>query len=221
MVHAEATATTATATATTAEQTGVSRGVGSPEGPANPTHSSKTTEEMKDAWWELEFNIDMSRRYHQMRRGYYDSFNKFLLVIIIVCGSAAAAKFLNSPEILGGIAALAGAVNLAFGFSHKARDHELLYRRFTDLARRLYDFETPELARREQKDIERDEPPQIPLLVDFCHWETAIAFGCDPGIERPGPWARMTMHFLDFAKSRANAVPTATPRPTQETPSST
>lgn len=150
----------------------------------------------------LDFAIEKSMRYHQRRRGFYETAHKAVMFGVILTGSSALAGF---PVWTGAAAAVLGALDLTLGLSHKARDHEIIFRRFTDLAKNLRGTATPTeddwrgwCAKRVE--IESDEPPVYWALEADCHNEVARAWGRD----KPENMARLTkpqrvlMHLWRF-----------------------
>jgi hypothetical protein len=69
----------------------------------------------------LSFGIEKSLRYHHRRRGFFDAAHNFVMFGVLICGSAAFAG--AWPTMAGAAAAILGALDLVFQFSHKARDH--------------------------------------------------------------------------------------------------
>ena len=77
----------------------------------------------------LAARIDRSKRYHQRRRGYLEGVHKLTMLLIIVAGSAAVSTVLGDLRSLALVAAILAAIDLVYAPSHKARDHEMLFRR--------------------------------------------------------------------------------------------
>lgn len=151
---------------------------------------------------DLDFEIEKSMRYHQRRRGFYESMHKSVMFAVILAGSSAIA---GAPTLSAALAAILGALDLTFGFSVKARDHEILYRRFSELAldfRGTAEFTDADLRRLEAErlKIEMDEPPVYGALADDCYNEVARALGHDEkGALIPiSRQRRLFMHFWRF-----------------------
>ena len=154
----------------------------------------------------LNFAVEKSMRYHQRRRGWYDRLHKVAMLVIIVCGSAV--NLLESAEWMGylgvAVAALA-ALDLVFGLSHRARDHEMLFRRFSDLAIKIRAVGTEPTQKdyeewaRERVDIEKEEPPIYLALEADCDNEVRRAWGKNL-LEVMEWWPKFTMHMLRHEK---------------------
>lgn len=75
--------------------------------------------------------------YHSARRGWLDGWNRFYNFVVILGGSASAARVIasgSSGDIsLGLVIAAVGASQLVWDFGGRARTHEFLQRRFYDL----------------------------------------------------------------------------------------
>ena len=155
----------------------------------------------------LDFGVEKSMRYHQRRRGFYDSLHKIIMFLIIICGSAAFSGF---SEYLAAAAAAFAAIDLVWGPSHCARDHEMLFRRFSDLA---IDIRTttqdPESHAKwvtERITIETDEPPIYWALEADCDNEVRRAWGRDKELILIGWWARLTMYCHRHAEATFGLV---------------
>ena len=149
----------------------------------------------------LMFGIEKSIRYHQRRRAHYEELHKAVMLGVIVSGSAAFANSMGHGPVMGLVAAILGAVDLVFAFSHRARDHEILHRRFTELAnrcRRAPESDVTELERI-RMEIETDEPPIYWEVESDCYMEVAAAWGRK--VDRPQNWTwwrRAMMHWWRF-----------------------
>ena len=91
---------------------------------------------------DLLFQVRVSRRYHNRRRGFLETVNKSASALAIIAGSAAAtalfAGIFSSFLILRAfISAVLSAINLAFGVGTKASLHSELWRRFTNLEKQM------------------------------------------------------------------------------------
>lgn len=130
---------------------------------------------------DLRFSIDKSLRYHQRRRGFFDSAHKWTMFGVILCGSATVAS--AAPTFAGAVGLLLGTADLVFGYSQKARDHEQLYRRFVELGIKARQSAATDDGVQaltiERERIEADEPPVFWLLEADCDNETTIAWGLD------------------------------------------
>jgi len=176
----------------------------------------------------LRFNIDRSCRYHARRRSFFDLWHRVIMFLVILLGSAAFSDALSiigrgggdSAKVLAFIAALLAALDLVVGFSHRARDHALLYMRFMDLAVEIANAVEPsvqELSRWNAKryTIEKDEPPEYRALNFACYNEAVVARGSSPEACVPlSWWQKLWMHFWRFSgmdgrsvRERRNSAP--------------
>ena len=154
----------------------------------------------------LDFGIEKSMRYHQRRRGHYELLHKFIMFLTIICGSAAFAQVLGLSEYFGAATAFFAAGDLVWGLSHLARDHEILFRRFSDLAIAIRTTVSPtqeSYAEWLQKriSIEADEPPIYWALEADCDNEVRRARGKDEKLIQIDWWARLTMYWRRHAES--------------------
>jgi len=170
------------------------------------------TMELSDVADELNFAVEKSLRYHQRRRAFYDGWHRIIMFALILIGSASFADVVTHLSFYtitisgwGGlvVAALA-ALDLVFSLGDKARDHEILHRRFTDLAISIRtEAETPErlqLWERRRLEMETDEPPIFWALEASCDNEVIKAWGRDVknGLVALSPWQRLMMNYLRF-----------------------
>jgi hypothetical protein len=153
----------------------------------------------------LNFGVEKSLRYHQRRRAHYERLHKATMLGVILSGSAAFANSLDHLHWFGLVAATLGALDLVFGFSHRARDHELLHKRFTALAAELRTTTSPtqEEAQRWERcrlEIESDEPPTYWALEASCWNEVAHAWG-RPASARLTCGQHLLMNWSTFDKA--------------------
>jgi hypothetical protein len=172
---------------------------------------------------QLRFGIEKSLRYHQRRRAHYEGIHRYLMVGVLFSGSAAFADMLEQPQLFGLLGAAFGALDLVFSFSMRARDHELLHRRFTDIARQVETTATPtedDLRRwtSARREIEADEPPVFWALEASCDNEVTIAWGRERhGLVRLTGWQKLFMHWWTFEKAE---MPRAKPEHAAQAPAS-
>ena len=152
---------------------------------------------------------DRSARYHTARRAFFDGWHRWMMVGVLISGSAAAAS-LNTglgtawATVLALIPAVVGAVSVVWNLTHTARDHELLARRFYDLATRIAVHEataaTVDRWRAEMLDIWGDEPATYHALNAECHNAVAQAIGADTGeMQRVRWWHHRLRHWVRFS----------------------
>ena len=168
---------------------------------------------------ELNFAVERSMRYHSRRRGFYDSFHKMIMFFIILLGSAAFAHiplylFDSNFYVLGAIVSILAAIDLVWGMSHRARDHELLFRRFSNLAIRIRTEKSSEDVYKEwvkeRITIEMDEPPIYCALEADCDNEVRRAWGRDKELVKIGLWYRATMYVARWSQKNFEPVPKST-----------
>ncbi len=147
---------------------------------------------------DLNFAVEKSMRYHQRRRGFYDRTHKSIMFFVVLAGSAA---FSGIGEYFGAIAAMLAAADLVWSPSHKARDHEMLFRRFSELAIAIRTAALPDRSRYEEWvqariNIETNEPPIYWALEADCDNEVRRAWGKDNELVNIGWLSRWTMYLL-------------------------
>ena len=157
----------------------------------------------------IDFAVEKSMRYHQRRRGFYESFHNALMFLTIISGSAA---FADMSNYFGGMAAIFTAVNLVWGLSHRARDHEILFRRFSELAIsiRTMPEETKEAYDKlmeKRIEIETEEPPIYWALEADCDNEVRRAWDRTKKMVPIDWWCRTTMNWLHHAKRSFDPAP--------------
>lgn len=152
----------------------------------------------------LNFGIEKSMRYHQRRRAFYEWTHNGIMLLIFMLGSVAFSDVLQewSRYFVASATVLAG-MDLVWKFSHRSRDHELLFRRFSTLAIDLRtgtdsDDNYAKWAK-ERVTIEADEPPIYWALEADCHNEVSRLVGNTLDLLDIGPWHRWTMNILRHA----------------------
>jgi hypothetical protein len=164
----------------------------------------------------LNFAIEKSLQYHQRRRAWFERWHKFGMFLVIVLGSAAFGDVARTwpalswatPATLGLVIAVIAAGDLVFGFSRKARDHEVLHREFTRVAidLRAATARSEEVTRSIQArrlEIETEEPPIYWALEASCHNEVTLAWGRQHhGLVELEWYHRFFMHVFRFEKSQ-------------------
>lgn len=162
----------------------------------------------------VDFAVDKSMRYHQRRRNFFEWLHKGVMFFVIVFGSAAFASLLGWSRFFGALTAVLGAADLVFNFSHRARDHEILYRRFSELASDMKKEQKPSedqiiQFQRRRIAIEADEPPIYRALEASCDNEATIARGWekDNGLILLSFTQRTFMNFFTFEKDALPRTP--------------
>ena len=146
-------------------------------------------------------------------RGHYDMAYKFMVFLIIAGGSAAFAEVVGWSHYLGAAIALVAVAELVWGVSRRTRDHEILHRRFSDLATSIRpkprtdeayaDWVSARIA------IESDEPPIYWAVEADCDNEVRRAWGRDQELAQIGWWPRLTMHLQRHANRSFHATRSA------------
>jgi hypothetical protein len=139
---------------------------------------ASSTESLGDELYRLDFGVHKSLRYHSMRRRFLDLWHRISMSCAVVSAAAAYAAVTGAwPEVSTTVALLAASMTLldvVVGFSQRARTHEQLYRRFSDLAAEIarVPHRTDEQVREwmaERLMIQADEPPSLDALNVMCH----------------------------------------------------
>lgn len=125
-------------------------------------------------------DCDRSARYHVLRRAFYSRIHSWMMFIVVFSGSAAAAiiskeLLTDSPQIIliVLIPTLMGAIDLVWNPARRARDHEVLARRFYWIAK-LVDAEQADKDRVREWNISllsayEDEPDVFHALNADCY----------------------------------------------------
>lgn len=128
-------------------------------------------------FYQLDFAVNRSLRYHSLRRGFFEGLHNFAMFLTTISGSGAVVSAFADAglgtKVFGVILAVAAGLDRAFDFSGKARLHSSLYQRFSDLAAKLDGAEKVSQAdiyewRAERRRIEKDEPAVMPVLDITC-----------------------------------------------------
>lgn len=169
--------------------------------------AAATTDTPEKRLSDLSFSVEKSLRYHHRRRGFFDAAHNVVMFGVLICGSAAFAG--KWPSLAGAAAAILGALDLVFQFSHKARDHQQLYRRFAELnvdlqSIDLADVPALERATKRRLEIEADEPPIYWALDADCDNEVCVAWGKDKnaGLVELTKKQRLLMNFYRFDRAK-------------------
>ena len=180
------------------------RGVPTPSAPV-PDRRPPPCDDLDAQIDRLNFGVEKSLRYHQRMRGHYDMAHKLMAFLIIAGGSAAFADFAGWAHYLGAAVAVLAAAELVWGVSRRSRDHEILAKRFSDLA---IDIRTGERTQeafdgwtRKRMRIESDEPPIYWAVEADCDNEVRRAWGKEREMVQIGWWSRLTMHIHRHASS--------------------
>ncbi|WP_152535354.1 hypothetical protein [Bradyrhizobium sp. Ai1a-2] len=127
-----------------------------------------------DGYYDVSFAVERCRRYHAKMQAFYDWCYNLTRAATALTGTASffvlLAQGTEIAKYLTAIVATAAALDSVFRFNRKARAHEALTRRFTDLSSKIAAWEpipaNLKKARAERLRIEKDEPP-VRRLIDL------------------------------------------------------
>ena len=156
----------------------------------------------------LNFSVEMSMRYHQRRRGFCEWSHNVIMFSIIILGSAAFSELVQGwHHYFVFLATSLAAFDLVWKPSHRSRDHEVLFRRFSDLAIDLRTNAPSEENYAKWKKariaIEADEPPVYWALAEDCHNEVIRLTDKPFNLVDIPLYRRMTMNVLRYAGTRS------------------
>lgn len=126
-------------------------------------------------YWFTALGINKCRIYHEKMAAFYQRWNDITIAINTICGTGAFfTMFFSRTEGIGriiiGAVAVASALESAFKPSRKARRHDDLRRRFSDLYAKLIKTKPTSASDASFKarrfEIEKDEPP-VRRLIDI------------------------------------------------------
>jgi hypothetical protein len=130
----------------------------------------------EDGYYDIHFAVERCRRYHAKMQAYFDGCYNLTRVATALTGTASFFSLISGgagteiAKYLTGIVAAAATFDQVFRFNRKARLHEALARRFTDLSSKIASWEPAQQnlkkARAERLRIEKDEPP-VKRLIDL------------------------------------------------------
>jgi hypothetical protein len=176
------------------------------------THSSDAA--IAPAWSKETVGVQRSIRYHARRQRFFEFWNSLTNAAGIILGAATVValtgKWLPWPEVLRVVfpvvITILSTLNLVWGTTRRAREHNDLYRRFVALEARVrgatsIDETMVRSLRAERLAIEADEPPTMFALDVLCHNEVVRAVGADDYYE-VGFWYRWTAQFLAFPNAK-------------------
>jgi hypothetical protein len=138
----------------------------------------KSPEEAPPSLEAIQFSVHVSMRYHARRRAWYDRFHRWSALVLALAGSSCAVAIfgglLQEAEILSMAVAVAGASEVAFDLSGRARAEDALYRRFNALACDIAGTLGPDEARlRDWNErrllIKADADDRLERLRRVCH----------------------------------------------------
>lgn len=142
----------------------------------------------------LQFSVRKSIAYHARRRAWFDALHLWTMLIATLSATSAFVSIVEGyPEIAKCLSLMVAAISLMdiiFKWPEKARDHDILYRRFHELLQGIihelgknenegYTLSSQRLAKFQNQKlmIEDDEPTSIDVLNVMCHNIQAQAEG--------------------------------------------
>ena len=158
-------------------------------------------------------DCERSARYHAARCAFFDFWHRALMVSVLFAGSGAALSAvltLGSKDhilvAMGLFVAAVGAIDVVVGLPMKARDHEILKRRFYVLAKRIVPHRATAVMieewRAEMVSVFEDEPATYHALNALCHNAICQSVGAPKGVyQRVGFVARLLCNWVQFSPS--------------------
>ena len=163
------------------------------------------TDDLQTQTDQLNFGVEKSIRYHQRRRGFYDWVYRISMFAVILCGSASFGSLFGYPQIFAAAATIFAGINLVWTPAQRARNHEMLFRQFSDLA---INIRTTPISKdaynswvKDRIEIEMNEPPIFTALEADCDNEVRRAWGRTQELVKIGMWPRLTMNLLRHANT--------------------
>ena len=132
----------------------------------------------------LKFGAGKSLRYHAARRSFFDILHRTALAIAAIGGSATFVALIGDRTLLATITAafiaVTTVIDVVVGFSERARHHDGLYRRWSDLNAKIIRHGPPDEQvlrdwMAERALIEKEEPTPLTALNIICHNEESEA----------------------------------------------
>ena len=165
------------------------------------TTTEKLTPE-SEALESIDFGIKKSIRYHSKRRAFFERWDNIANWLVAVAGASAFASVVgDSASLLSKILTfLMTAIALAdviVSFGARARLHQDLYRRFSELAIEITHMSNPtphDIAtlRAKRLSLEAEEPHIIDAIERWCWSEEAESRGADSADLQPlTKWQRL------------------------------
>ena len=133
------------------------------------------------------FGVRKSVRYHQRRRGFFESAHTAAAALQVIAGSSAVAAVVGESTTLGAAlaatAAALAALDLTIGTTRRATVHAGLAQQFAQLEREMVQHENDEQVngatavefRQRRLEIEEHEPPKLRVIDLLCHNELVVS----------------------------------------------
>ncbi len=181
---------------------------------SGPDQAASEENDLEDRWYQLEFIIARSLRYHAKRRAFFERCNQMTRALSAIFSAGAIISVVKHSEwatiASGAIVGIANALDLVFDFSKRAMVYDDLYRRFADLGIKLALTErSDECYRQFVKDrllIEKEEPTLLVVLNAICYNEELKARGYD-FLYRISPAQKLLRHFFDIREDDIQRIP--------------
>jgi len=165
---------------------------------------------------ELLFSVRRSTRYHNRRKRFFDTLNKWSNFFKVVGGSATMTTAIGqlgttAITISASTVAVLSGMDLIFQTSQMARLHGDLAKRFNHLERELIIAEVKGVTKEQlaafcatRLEIEADEPPIMRNLDSGCHNEMLESMGYEPDHFVKLEWYQRGVfaHFISFRENR-------------------
>jgi hypothetical protein len=152
----------------------------------------------------ITLNCLMNARYHGAREAFLDTIHRWFMFGVIICGAGAvSALFSEIPfvnTVLGTVAAILGAADLAFDLSNRARTHALMKRRYFELLSDLRDgqktiAQVEACTHRYSAD---EEPAYYALLMGSWNAAQQMVYGNEAELLQIPWWHRMLQNFWRY-----------------------
>ena len=169
------------------------------------------------------FGVRKSVRYHQRRRGFFESAHTAAAALQLIAGSSAVAAVVGELTTLAmwlaAAAAVLAALDLTIGTTRRATVHAGLAQQFAQLEREMVEYENDESVnaetavrfRQRRLEIEEREPPKLRVVDVLCHNELVTSTYRHEKTYPVG-WARRWVgHVFDVEVADVLANPTDVP----------
>jgi hypothetical protein len=171
-----------------ARKVGLHRGVVTSAG-RERTSEEITMDTLEQRWYELDFSVSRSLRYHAKRRRFFETWLQIIRVITAFAGAGTVAtlfgdKASGTTAIFGAVVAAAAAIDLVFEFARRSMIYDHLYRCFADLGAEIAEADQSSEAEykkllSKRRQIEREEPTGLDVLNVICSNEVRESKGYD------------------------------------------
>jgi len=145
-----------------------------------------TNESIEEKYKALLWGVQLSVRYHQHRRRFFDSWHRLFNFFIIILGSTGMANLMSSeftPILCYGLITLFSTTILVFSLNEKGRTHFYLAKKFIDIEKNIIQSESSLTEEKlitlsqERLSVESVEPPVMNIIYDICYNEMLFKKG--------------------------------------------